>query len=266
MFALSFLAWVVLLWPASVAAGATRAGGPPSVSWCGPAMPLMVPASAAVAPLAENWRRAVSLASALTWAWVGAWGLMLGAMMLPTLVQPLYHIRLSSFSRRRTRASALFVAGYGAVWLAVGSGLLALELAANRLAANAYLPAAGAGLVALVWQAAPVKQRCLNRCHRHQPLAAFGARADWDALRMGLVHGGWCTGSCWAAMLVPLLLVHGHFGAMAAVGLLMFCERLDPPGTPRWQWRGFATACCYARLYWWGPRRSPAPLSMPVPT
>jgi predicted metal-binding membrane protein len=184
----------------------------------------------------------------LTWAWAGNWALMMVAMMLPTLVPPLCYVHSRSFARRRVRAMGLFVAGYGAVWLAVGSALLGLQLLAQWATVNLYLPVVVAGLLALVWQASPLKQRCLNRGHRHRALAAFGFRADWDALRLGLEHGGWCAASCWALMLVPLLLPHGHLLAMAVVGLLMFCERMDPPTQPAWGWRGFKTALGYGRL------------------
>ncbi|GAA4035733.1 hypothetical protein GCM10022409_20580 [Hymenobacter glaciei] len=261
VFGLSLLAWLVLLRPVPAATGAARMGGPQSVSWCGTAMPIVAPAPSGAALTRAGVVLQHTAAPALTWAWMGAWAIMLVAMMLPTLVQPLYHIRLSCFSRRRMRASALFVAGYGVVWLAAGAALWAVAVAVSSLETPAYLLAVGAATAALVWQVSPLKQRCLNRGHRHGPLAAFGVRADWDALRMGLTHGGWCTGSCWAAMLLPLLLGHGHLWAMAAVSLLVFCERLDPPRTPAWRWRGFETACCYVRLYFWGPRRSPAPAS-----
>ncbi|HEV2806276.1 MAG TPA: DUF2182 domain-containing protein [Chthoniobacterales bacterium] len=170
------------------------------------------------------------------------WALMLVAMMAPMLVAPLYHIRISSFARRRLRSIALFVLGYGAVWMAAGVVIVAMQLAASWRLPQSYLPAIMAGLVALVWQASPLKQRCLNRCHSHRPLAAFGFAADLDVLRFGATTGIWCVGSCWLAMLFPMLLSEGHFIAMAAVALLMFCERLDPPRTPAWQWRGFGTA------------------------
>jgi predicted metal-binding membrane protein len=134
------------------------------------------------------------------------------------------------------------------MWLTAGGILLTLALTANVLAPQSYLPALWLGLVALVWQASPLKQRFLNRCHRYRPLAAFGAAADWDALLMGVEQGRWCICSCWAAMLFPLLLPHGHFMAMAFVSILMFCERLDPPRTPAWRWRGFAMASRYLSL------------------
>jgi predicted metal-binding membrane protein len=188
------------------------------------------------------------------------WMLMLIAMMSPMLVTPIYHVRISSFARRQALSIALFVAGYGAVWLAAGGVLVAAELAAAWFAPQSYLPAAVVGLIALVWQASPWKQRCLNRCHNHRPLAAFGIAADWDALRLGLEHGFWCTGSCWFTMWCPMLLPQGHLVAMAAVSVLMFCERLDPPKSPSWRWRGFGTVSRYLSLRLCGSQCGPVPL------
>ncbi len=166
------------------------------------------------------------------------WALMLVAMMSPVLIQPIRHIRVRSFTRRRARSIALFLAGYVAIWMALGGVLLAIELAVKSFAPQSYLPAAGVALIALVWQVSPVKQRCLNRCHAHTELAAFGAAADFDALRFGITHGLWCAGSCWALMLFPMLLPRGHVVAMAAVAVLIFSERLEPPRPPSWRWRG----------------------------
>ena len=158
VFGLSLLAWLVLLRPVPATTGAARAGGPQTVSWCGTTMPLLVP-HAGAGPGGAVGGPQPGPTPALPWAWMGAWALMLVAMMLPTLVQPLYHIRLSSFSRRRMRASALFVAGYGAVWLAAGGGLWVLARAARSLEAPG-LPARGSrgargpGLAGIAAQAA----------------------------------------------------------------------------------------------------------------
>jgi len=126
---------------------------------------------------------------------------------------------------------------------------------------QSYLPATIVGLIALLWQASPFKQRCLNRCHSHRPLAAFGFAADLDVFRFGLEQGLWCVASCWAAMLFPMLLPEGHFIAMAAVAVLMFCERLDPPRAPAWRWRGFGTAVRSLSLRLRRPQPDPAPLT-----
>jgi predicted metal-binding membrane protein len=186
------------------------------------------------------------------------WVLMLVAMMAPTLVPAIYHIHVSSFTERRARSVAFFACGYGAIWMAAGVILLGAEFAGIWLAPQSYLPAVVVGVIALLWQASPIKQRCLNQCHDHRPLTAFGAAADWDALRMGLEHSVWCVGSCWALMLFPMLLPHGHFVVMVMVSALMFCERLDSPKELSWRWRGFGAALRHLSRRLRGPQCSPA--------
>lgn len=157
------------------------------------------------------------------------WAVMLAAMMGPVVVAPLQVLRARSFRRRRGRTTALFVVGYGGVWMAAGVGLGVLGPMVGLAAAVG---------MAVVWQCSPWKQVCLNRCHRLPETAAFGRAADVDALRAGAAHGGWCVGSCWALMVVPMLLPAGHLAGMAAVGVVMVSERLEGPGARRWRWRG----------------------------
>lgn len=168
---------------------------------------------------------------------VVGWTLMLVAMMSPSLIAPVRHILERSFQRRRARAVILFVVGYVAIWMMAGSVLLAAMLVLRLLVPHSYLPAAGVGLIALVWQCSPIKQRCLNRGHNHRSLAAFGIAADLDVLRFGITHGVWCVGSCWALMLFPLMLSQGHFVAMTVVALVMVSERLDQPRPLSWRLR-----------------------------
>ena len=166
------------------------------------------------------------------------WILMMVAMMAPAVIAPVLHVRLRSFRRRRTRATALVLAAYGAVWMAAGMVLLAIELAARSFAPQSYWPAAAAGAAAAIWQCSPLKQRCLNRCHLHREIRAFGSAAELDTIRCGLKHGFWCVGSCWVLMLVPMLLPSGHVLAMVMVSVLMLGDRLEYPATPAWRWRG----------------------------
>jgi predicted metal-binding membrane protein len=166
------------------------------------------------------------------------WAVMLVATMAPVLIGPIGHIYLRSFKHRRLRSVALFVSGYGAIWMALGCLLIAIGFGERLFAPQSYLPLAGVAIIALVWQVSPLKQRCLNACHTHTELAAFGAPADLSALRFGLSHGFWCAGSCWALMLFPMLLPGGHLFAMAAVAILIFSERLEPPMAAAWRWRG----------------------------
>lgn len=165
------------------------------------------------------------------------WALMLVAMMSPTLTAPLRHVINRSLKRRRARSVTLFLVGYAAIWMAAGGVLIAVMLMLSLLAPQSYLPAVGVGVIAFVWQCSPAKQRCLNRAHNHSELAAFGIAADMDALRFGITHGVWCVGSCWALMLLPMLLLQGHFAAMAVAAFVMASERLERPRPLGWRLR-----------------------------
>jgi predicted metal-binding membrane protein len=169
---------------------------------------------------------------------IAGWVLMLVAMMAPLTIPALHHVRFTSLTRRRGRAIAMFVAGYGAVWMSCGIPFGAFERVAFTVAPDSCAPATFAVFAALIWQASPLKQICLNRCHDNRPIAVFGLEADLDVFRFGLTHDAWCLGGCWALMLFPMLLPEGHLAAMAAVAMLVFCERLEDPELPRWQLRG----------------------------
>jgi len=163
------------------------------------------------------------------------WGLMVIAMMLPKLIFPIQHIYATSLRRHRFLLSILFVFGYMAVWMVVGIFMIAAILGVHLLAPNSYLPAIGLGIIALVWQFSPIKQRCLNRGHDHWTLAAFGGAAFRDALLFGLMHGIWCVGSGWALMMLPMLMPKGHNIAMVLVTFIMISEHLEHPQIPRWR-------------------------------
>ncbi len=179
------------------------------------------------------------------WIFALSWAIMLVAMMAPTLIPVIYKIRQASFVSRRSRSTAFFLFGYISVWMLVGGILATLASALIRWASYDWTLVF---MASIVWQASPIKQKCLNRCHSHRSLPAFGFAADYGAVGLGLEHGAWCVGSCWSTMLLPMLLPDFHVLAMAAVSMLMFCERLDPPQAPSWRLRGLVTAWRLVRL------------------
>lgn len=170
------------------------------------------------------------------------WAVMLVAMMAPLTIPALHHVRFTSLARRRVRAIAMFVAGYGAVWMTYSILFAGIQHAVFIVAPGSYVPATFAVLAAIVWQVSPLKQICLNRCHENRPIAVFGIEADLDVLHFGLTHGAWCVGGCWALMLSSMMLPEAQLAAMAIVAVLVFCERLEDPAPPRWQLRGLGRA------------------------
>ncbi|HEX8692909.1 MAG TPA: DUF2182 domain-containing protein [Longimicrobium sp.] len=162
--------------------------------------------------------------------------LMFAAMMVPLSGAPVRHVRDRSFARRRWRAVALFAASYALPWIA--ATVVLLTAAAWIVAAEQPAVSALAVMVVAVCQSSPQKQHCLNRCHAHSELAAFGVKADLDVLRFGFSHASWCIGSCFALMLLPMLFPRGQLAVMAGVTLWLAGERFEKPMPPRWRWRG----------------------------
>lgn len=202
---------------------------------------------AATVSEATTTRVAAALAVTTPLALVLAWAAMLLAMMPPLLAPPLLHVSHRSLTRRRVRAVALFVFAYAVVWFAAGTLLAAWAVALGSLARAAGLPPlALATLLAAAWQATPLKQISLNRCHSLPPLSAFGFRADADALRYGADHAVWCVGACWAFMLLPLAADDPlHWIVMGAVTLVALVERVRAPAAARW-----GAACPRLPLPW----------------
>jgi predicted metal-binding membrane protein len=173
---------------------------------------------------------------------VALWTVMMAAMMLPAAA-PMIVIFASAQARRARRAAVptwVFTAGYLLVWAAagvlvyvlvqIGSDIATALTAAERAS---WAPAAlGATLFAAgVYQFTPLKRVCLTHCR--SPLA-FVAQHWRDgrlgALRMGLRHGGYCLGCCWALFAVMVAAGVMSLAWMLLLTLLVFVEKVLPQG------------------------------------
>jgi hypothetical protein len=189
--------------------------------------------------LSLGWPDALGLALALNppGRLLADWALMLSTMMPPLLAAPLMHVWRSSRPRRRVRAMAFFVLGYGSLWLAAGPILIGLALLLQLVAGGGAL--VGALLLATVWSASPWQRAALNRSHRLTRIGLFGWAADRDCLTFGVIHAVWCIASCWAWMTVPLATERWHAPAMMFAAAVMLRERLAAPDWPRWRLPAF---------------------------
>jgi predicted metal-binding membrane protein len=184
------------------------------------------------------------------------WSVMMVAMMLPSAT-PL----LVLFARsQRLRAggvegswrTGLLAAGYLVVWLgwsALAAGLQWVLHAFLLLSPGAALTSALAGgallMLAGLYQVTPWKQACLRRCQ--SPLGFM--LVHWregraGAFRMGVAHGVYCVGCCWALM--ALLFAGGVMNLVwvAALAVLVLLEKLVPG-----RWLSYASG---AALVAWG--------------
>jgi predicted metal-binding membrane protein len=174
----------------------------------------------------------------LLWA---MWAVMMTGMMLPSAAPML--LLYGAIARRSAQASAgwriyAFAAGYLIVWTVFSLGATALQrvLAAVLLVSpmmEITTPYVGATLllVAGMYQLTPLKLACLRTCQ--SPLGFLMSR--WrnglsGAFRMGLQHGAYCVGCCWALML--LLFVGGvmNLAVIAALTAFVAFEKLAPFG------------------------------------
>ena len=170
----------------------------------------------------------------LSW-FVGVWVVMMAAMMFPSLA-PTVALYARMTKSRSVVAPLAFTSGYLLAWASVG--VLAFTIAAVGGAFAGDLLAwdhagrwiAGTTLVlAAVYELTPLKDVCLGKCR--SPLGfLLGAWRDGPAggLTMGLRHGGWCIGCCWALMASLFALGLMSLAWMALVAGLIAFEKLIP--------------------------------------
>jgi len=164
------------------------------------------------------------------------WWLMMVAMMLPAATPALLlYAQVRQIRTRDTEIAAtwVFLAGYLAVWLvfSLPAALLqwfaagpSMALADKRLA-SAILIAAG------IYQLSPLKRACLRECRLPaQFLSRHWRPGTIGALRLGILHGGYCVACCW--LLMALLLVVGVMNLLwvAMLTTVIAAEKFGPRG------------------------------------
>jgi predicted metal-binding membrane protein len=176
---------------------------------------------------------------ALMWA---MWAAMMAAMMLPS-ASPTLLLFVRAARRRHEdlvaahRVHAL-AAGYLVVWavFSVAATMLQWLLASQALLSpimTSASPRVTAAILFLagVYQLTPLKQVCLQSCRSPLSFLLQQWQPGWTgAFRMGLQHGSYCLGCCWALML--LLFAGGvmHLGVILLLTGWILVEKLVPAG------------------------------------
>ena len=168
------------------------------------------------------------------------WVAMMTAMMLPSAVPTLLIFGLVVRSDPGASPAVrvyLFAAGYLLVWGAYGSAMAMvqrelslhavmtamMEVEANRVAGTLLI-------LAGLYQLTPAKRACLRTC---QSPAGFISRhwrtGNVGALQLGLRHGIYCLGCCWALMLVLFALGVMNLPVLLALTAFLILEKVAPP-------------------------------------
>lgn len=170
------------------------------------------------------------------------WIAMMIAMMLPSAAPMI--LLFAAIDRRKTaqgspyRATGLFALGYLVVWAVFSIaatwtqwGLDQARLMSPAMATSSSALAGALFLIAGTYQLTPLKQACLRHCRSPLDfLTRYWCGGAFGAFGMGLRHGLFCLGCCWAAM--ALLFVGGVMNVIwiAALALFVLVEKIASAG------------------------------------
>jgi len=174
--------------------------------------------------------------------WLTAWVVMMAAMMFPSIAPMV--VMFAAFQRGQEKrgtavpvgTTPLFVGGYLAVWTAIGLVAYAViegarELDIEALAWDKAGPYVAGGVIALAagYQLTPLKDVCLRHCRGPFSFLMLHWRPGRvGALRMGVSHGAYCVGCCWALMAALIALGAMSVGWMVFIAALIAIEKLLP--------------------------------------
>lgn len=169
------------------------------------------------------------------------WAVMMAGMMLPSAA-PVILLVLAVYRRRGDQqarvSAAAFIGGYLFAWTTFGAMASATQLGLHQAALLTPDMASGSAMmggailsIAGLYQWLPIKNTCLTHCRsplgflsRHWREGAAGGFV------MGVRHGLFCVGCCWALM--ALLFVVGVMNLLwvAAIAAFVLVEKLTPQG------------------------------------
>lgn len=211
LLALSLIGWTFLAWMA--------------LDMGHPLAQLMMPAS-------STWT------TANMWAILCMWAIMMAAMMLPSALPAVVTFARLCESRGEHPRFLAFVWAYLLVWIGfsvAGTAMqwfLQFEDQLSPMIVSTSVGLSGSLLlIAGLYQFSPLKRVCLANCRT--PMVFF--LGQWragirGAFVMGLRHGWFCLGCCWALM--ALLFVGGvmNIAWIAALSIAVAIEKIAPYG------------------------------------
>jgi predicted metal-binding membrane protein len=235
LFVIAAAAWVYLLWLAThMAVPGSRDAGTDMTGMDMSGMDM----GAAMAPALQVWSPADF---AFTFA---MWAVMMVGMMTPSVAPMLLLYagvgRKAQTSGQPIASTMWFFSGYLLVWAAFSIAATGAQWLLGRLALLDPAMAADSrilgGLILIaagLYQWTPIKGACLRQCQA--PIAFLAGRggfrsAPLGALRLGIDHGAYCLGCCWALM--ALLFVGGVMNVLwiAGIAFLVLLEKVVPAG------------------------------------
>ena len=162
------------------------------------------------------------------------WIVMMVGMMSPSAAPVLLVVARAASARGESlRMTILFGAGYFAVWT-VFSTLATLAqwmlhdaaLLSSSMAAASPRAAGIALVVAGLYQMTPEKRACLQHCRNPIDFLMTAWRpGHHGSFGMGVHHGSYCVGCCWALMVVLFAVGLMNLAWVAAISAVVLLEK-----------------------------------------
>lgn len=187
-----------------------------------------------------DWSPAYWLTMLLMW-WV-----MMVAMMVPSAA-PMILLYARVVRHGQTRGeipgaiapTAAFSVGYLLCWLGFSALATGMQFALERsglvdgmmMWATDRRLTATLLIVAGIYQLSPLKKACLTQCRSPVEFLTRNWRPGRSgAFRLGILHGAYCLGCCWALMLLLFAAGIMNLVWIAGLAILVLVEKLAPFG------------------------------------
>ena len=166
------------------------------------------------------------------------WSSMMAAMMIPSAM-PMILVFAAVYKKRQSQKKEfvpawIFTSGYILVWVLFSAAAASLQVLFHNFAIISdgmkLVSHFVSGIVLIIagtYQFTPLKNTCLKNCQSPLNFIMGGWRnGKKGAFTMGLKHGAYCLGCCWALML--LLFVAGIMNILwiALIAMFVFFEKI----------------------------------------
>lgn len=166
------------------------------------------------------------------------WVVMMIGMMTPVAMPVLLLLAKMRRDQSQSSTALLFGLGHLSVWIAFSLVAASLQWSLHQAAllsmsmavTSPYL--AGIILIGVgIYQLTPAKAKCLTKCQSPLDFVMTNWReGSKGAYILGLRHGLYCLGCCWALMCVLFVVGVMNLVWVAVITVFIFIEKFGPKG------------------------------------
>ncbi len=174
------------------------------------------------------------------WMLFGMWAVMMIAMMTPSVL-PMVSMYVTVMRSKKSKGQSyaptiIFLCGYLIAWTLFSVAISVVQyplhvsgLLNPMMDSRSYLLSGAILVLAGVYQWTPLKDACLEQCRSPlNYLMTSWREGHWGAIRMGMHHGAYCVGCCWALMAVMFAVGVMSVMWMLVITFFVLAEKISP--------------------------------------